>query len=86
MYPCYDDEGNLVKFSRYYEEDGAYGDYSTLSVNEKGMTHGQIIHRIREAVDKVYEKYEGHPLIEEKDIMEGFEDIINDYYEQFSTF
>lgn len=44
----------------------------------------QIIHRIREEIDKIYEKYEGHPLIEKDDIMEGFEDIINEYYEDLS--
>ena len=33
------------------------------------MTQEEIIHRIRREIDKIYEKYEGHPLIEEADIM-----------------
>jgi hypothetical protein len=40
------------------------------------MTPEQIIHRIREELDKVYEN---EPFVD--DITEGFEDIINDYYE-----
>ncbi len=48
------------------------------------MTAEKIISRIREEIDKIYEKYEGHPLIEEDDLLEGFEDIINDYYEDIS--
>ena len=44
------------------------------------MTQEEIIHRIRQEIDKIYEKYEGHPLVEEEDIMDGFEEIINDYY------
>lgn len=50
------------------------------------MTTEQMLHRIREAIDDIYEKYEGHPLIEEDDIMDGFERIINDYYEEKSYF
>ena len=50
------------------------------------MTHEEIIHRIRVEIDKLYEKYEGHPLIEKDDIMFGFENIINDYYEETSIF
>lgn len=50
------------------------------------MTQDEIISRIREEIDKIYEKYEGHPLIEESDIMEGFEIIISDYYEEKSLF
>lgn len=45
------------------------------------MTIEDVISRIREECDKLYEKYEGNPLIEEDDILEGFEDIIADYYE-----
>ena len=45
------------------------------------MTIEDVIYRIREECDKLYEKYEGNPLIEEDDILEGFEEIINDYYE-----
>lgn len=48
------------------------------------MEAERIISRIREECDKLYEKYEGNPLIEEDDILEGFEDIINDYYEDLS--
>ena len=50
------------------------------------MTQEEIIHRIREEIDKIYEKYEGHPLIEEDDIMEGFEIIISDYCEEKSLY
>lgn len=42
----------------------------------------KIIGRIRAAINQVYEKYEGEPLIEEEGIMDGFEDIITDYYEE----
>lgn len=48
------------------------------------MEAEKIISRIREEIDKIYEKYEGHPLVEQEDIMEGFEDIINEYYEDLS--
>ena len=48
------------------------------------MTTEEIIKRIREEIDKIYERYEGHPLIEKEDIMDGFEGIINDYYEEQS--
>jgi len=44
----------------------------------------EIITRIRQACDTIYEKYEGNPLIENDDILEPFEDIINDYYENLS--
>lgn len=54
------------------------------SVKPTYMTADKIISRIREELDKIYEKYEGHPLIEDEDIMEGFEDIIQDYYEDIS--
>ena len=54
------------------------------SVEPTYMTADKIISRIREELDKIYEKYEGHPLIEEDDLLEGFEDIINDYYEDIS--
>lgn len=50
------------------------------------MTPEEIISRIRQACDKIYEKYEGHPLIEDEDILYDFEDIINDYYEEKSLF
>ena len=50
------------------------------------MTVEDIISRIRNACDELYEKYEGHPLIEEADILEKFEDIIIDYYEEKSIF
>jgi hypothetical protein len=50
------------------------------------MTEEEIISRIRKAIDDVNTKYEGHPLIEEGNIMDGFEDIINDYYEEKSIF
>ena len=39
MYPCYDDNNTLVKFSADYEEDGAYGERSRLDVN---MTHTNL--------------------------------------------
>ena len=48
------------------------------------MEAEKIISRIREEIDKIYEKYEGHPLVEQEDIMEGFEDIICEYYEDLS--
>ena len=44
------------------------------------MTAEEIIKRIREEIDKIYEKYEGHPLIE-GGLLDGFESIISDYYE-----
>lgn len=44
----------------------------------------EVIKRIRKACDTIYEKYEGNPLIEKDDILEQFEDIINDYYEDLS--
>ncbi len=46
------------------------------------MKAEEIITRIRKACDIIYEKYEGNPLIEKDDILESFEDIINDYYEE----
>lgn len=54
------------------------------SVEPTYMTADKIISRIREELDKIYEKYEGLPLIEEDDLLEGFEDIISDYYEDIS--
>lgn len=54
------------------------------SVEPTYMTADKIISRIREELDKIYEKYEGLPLIEEDDLLEGFEEIINDYYEDIS--
>lgn len=48
------------------------------------MEAEKIISRIREEIDKIYEKYEGHSLVEQEDIMEGFEDIICEYYEDLS--
>lgn len=45
------------------------------------MAPAEIISRIRQAIDHIYEKYEGNPLIEQEDIMGGFEDIITDYYQ-----
>lgn len=40
----------------------------------------QIILRIREEIDKVYEKFEDNPLVEQEGIMDGFEDIITEFY------
>jgi hypothetical protein len=48
------------------------------------MTAEEIVSRIRKACDSIYEKYEGNPLIEDDDILEPFEEIINDYYEDIS--
>lgn len=48
------------------------------------MTAKEIIARIRKACDVIYEKYEGNPLIEEDDMLEPFEEIISDYYEDLS--
>ena len=48
------------------------------------MSREEIIARIREACDSIYEKYEGNPLIEEEDLLGPFEEIINDYYEDES--
>ena len=50
------------------------------------MTTEDIVHRIREACDGIYEKYEGHPLIEREDLLDPFEDIIQDYYEEKSFY
>ena len=55
-------------------------------VNHRICTPDDIIRRIRQACDKIYEEYEGHPLIEKNDILDGFEEIINDYYEEQSLF
>ena len=48
------------------------------------MTTEEIISRLRKEIDKLYEKYEGTAMIEEEDAMQGFEDIITDYYEDIS--
>ena len=48
------------------------------------MKAEEIITRIRQACDTIYEKYEGDPLIEREDILAPFEDIIIDYYEDLS--
>ena len=48
------------------------------------MKAEEIITRIRQACDTIYEKYEGHLMIEKDDILAPFEDIINDYYEDLS--
>ena len=48
------------------------------------MKAEEIITRIRQACDTIYEKYEGNPLVEKDDILAPFEDIINDYYEDLS--
>lgn len=45
------------------------------------MTAEEIIHRLRKEIDRIYEDYEGTRMVEEEDCMGGFEDIINDYYE-----
>ena len=58
-------------------------DKETPRVN---MTIEDVISRIREECDKIYEKYEGNSLVEEEDILEGFEEIINDYYEDKSPY
>ena len=47
------------------------------------MEAEKIISRIREEIDKIYEKYGGYPLIGQEDIMEGFADIIYEYYEDY---
>lgn len=52
--------------------------------NNKVMKANEIITRIRQACDAIYEKYEGNSLIEKDDILAPFEDIINDYYEDLS--
>lgn len=48
------------------------------------MTSEEIIARIRKACNAIYEKYEGNPLIEKDDILEPFEEIISDYYEDLN--
>ena len=48
------------------------------------MKAEEIITRIRQACDAIYKKYEGNPLIEEEDMLEPFEEIISDYYEDLS--
>ena len=52
-----------------------------IYLRNTNMTIEDVISRIGEECDKLYERYEGNPLIEEDDILEGFEDIISDYYE-----
>lgn len=44
----------------------------------------EIILRLRKEIDRIYEKYEGHPLVEKEGIMDGFEAVIIDYYEELS--
>jgi hypothetical protein len=46
------------------------------------MEAKDIIKQIRAACDTLFDKYEGNPVAE--DILERFEDIINDYYESSS--
>ena len=48
------------------------------------MTAQEIIARLRKEIDRMYEDYEGCDFIEKEDAMSGFEDIINDYYEDKS--
>ena len=48
------------------------------------MTAEEIISQLRKAIDNIYSKYEGNPLIEEDDIMGEFEEIISAYYEDIS--
>ena len=45
------------------------------------MTAKEIILRMRVELDKLYAQYENHPLIE-GGLLDGFETIINDYYEK----
>lgn len=47
------------------------------------MTAEEIIARLRKEIDRMYEDYTG-TAIEQEDAMAGFEDIINDYYEDLS--
>lgn len=44
----------------------------------------QAIEDFRVELDKLYDKYEGHPLIE-GGLLDGFEWIINDYYEEHGS-
>lgn len=46
------------------------------------MDAKHIIKQIRVTCDALFDKYEGNPVAE--DILEQFEDIINDYYEYSS--
>ena len=48
------------------------------------MTAEEIISQLCKAIDNVYSKYEGNPLIEEEDIMGEFEEIISSYCEDVS--
>ena len=48
------------------------------------MKAEEIIKRIRKTCDTIYEKYEGNSLIEDEDLLEPFEEIINEYYEDLS--
>lgn len=48
------------------------------------MTDKDIIKRLREEIDRMYKDYEGTTMIEQEEAMAGFEDIINDYYEDLS--
>ena len=57
---------------------------ATNKITPTIMTAEEIVSRIRKACDSIYEKYEGNPLIEDDDILEPFEEIINDYYEDIS--
>lgn len=45
------------------------------------MLKEDIIKQISDEYDRLIEKYEGHPLIEQEGILFGFADIINDFYE-----
>lgn len=48
------------------------------------MNAEEIIHRLRKEIDRMYEDYEGTNMIEKEDAIAGFEDIINDYYEDLN--
>lgn len=45
------------------------------------MLKDDIIKRISDEYDRLIEKYEGHPLIEQEGILFGFADIINEFYD-----
>lgn len=45
------------------------------------MLKEDIIKQISDEYDRLIEKYEGHPLIEQEGILFGFADIINDFYD-----
>ena len=57
MYPCYDEDGELVKFSTDYEEDGAYGSLQKISVGSEDKTLTNACKFLRISLEQINKKY-----------------------------